>query len=479
MSALVLRLGMKMKRSAHDVLWTAIKGPCRGWILIFLLSNALISFPDSANPNSRLATLCAMVEDKSFRIDHYQYWTIDWAQTPNGHYYSNKPPGPILFGCPVFWAVDKWLTFNEPDRAARDRVREARSSLTLMLLSLLFQVVPFAIVVMLALGWLEKSGAPPAALHLSCAAMLFGNTASLFMNTYFGHAMAATWILALCLGLLRRQYLWSGLTYGLALLSDYSSVMLLPGFLLAVCVQESRRNWLRCAWQIALGGIVPGLVWAIYHTACFGGPFTLASRYQNPNFVDNASCEILGLFNLAPNVGILAQLLFGFRRGILWSQPWILIVLVAMLFRRFLLPRLSNETWLLCMPLWRFILPGFVLLLWMNASFGQWDAGMSPGPRYMCLMFPAIGLLAGFCYTGLSPHVSRLLEIAVGFAVAFWITVYSTTVLVPSKLTMWGFTLHRLMSDPSNRPLLRLCILLAAFEWQFITVYKSRAVIKP
>jgi hypothetical protein len=467
-----------MRQWACDNLQAFIKSPCRGWILIFFLSNALVSFPVSTNPRSRLATLCAMVEDNSFRIDHYQDWTIDWAQTPDGHYYSNKAPGPMLLGYPVFWAIDKWLTFNEPDRATRDGVREARSSLTLKLLSLLFQVLPFTIVVVLTLVWLEKHGASPTVLHLSCAAMFFGNTASLFMNTYFGHAMAATWVLALCLALLRRRYVWSGLAYGVALLCDYSSVVLFPGFLATVFLQESRKNWLRCVWQIALGGIVPGLLWAFYHTASFGGPLTLPSRYQNPQFVDHAQCEILGLFNFAPNEGVLAQLLFGLRRGIMWSQPWILLVLAAMLFRRFLLPRLSKEAWSLCLPLWRFLLPGFVLLLWMNASFGQWDAGWSPGPRYICSVFPAMGVLAGLCYGGLSPQAGRLLEIAVGFAVAFWIMVYSTNALVPPEETMWGFTLHGLVSDPSHKPLMRLSILLAAFEWQFITVCKRRVLIK-
>ena len=446
--------------------------------MIFLLSNALILFPHSTNPNSRLATLCAMVEDKSFRIDHYQDWTIDWAKTPDGSYYSNKAPGPMLVGYPVFWAIDKWLTINEPDRAARDQVREARSSLTLKLLSLLFQVLPFTIVVVLALAWLEKRGSPPVALHLSCAAMLFGNTAALFMNSYFGHAMAATWVLALCLSLLRRRYVWSGLAYGLALLSDYSSAALLPGFLAAVFLQESRKNWSRCGWQIALGGTVPGLMWVLYHATCFGGPFTLPSRYQNPEFVDHAHFEILGLFNLAPSGGVLAQLLFGFRRGILSSQPWILIILAAMLFRRFLLPRLSNEAWSMCLPLWRFLLPGFVLLLWMNGSFDQWDAGSSFGPRYICSVFPAFGLLAGVCYASFSPLLARLLVISVCVAVAFWIAVYSTTALVPSGETMWGFTLNQLMGDLSYHSFVRFGILLAAFEWQFLTVFKRHAVSK-
>lgn len=458
----------------RDALRAAMKGRCRGWILIFILGNALISFPNSTNPQSRFATLCAMVEDKSFCIDHYRGWTIDWAQTPDGHYYSNKAPGPTLLSYGVFWVVDAWLTGHEPDRAARDRIREANSWIILKLLSLIFQVLPFTIVVAVALDWLEKNGTPVAALHLSCAAMLFGNTASLFANTYFGHTMAATCVLALCLCLLRRRYVWGGLAYGLALLSDYSSAVLLPGFLAAVFLQEPRKDWLRCARQIGLGGLVPGIVWAFYHTACFGGPFTLPSRYQNPAFVDHAQRDILGLFNLAPNGTVLVKLLFGFRRGILWSQPWILLVLAGMLFRRLLLPRLSDQTWSLCLPLWRFLLPGFALSLWMNASFGEWYAGFTPGPRYMCSVFPAIGLLAGLVYAGMPSPAKRLLEIGVGFAVVFWITVYATTNLVPSEETMWGFTLHQLVSTLSYKTLAQAAILLAAFQWQVTIVYQRR-----
>ncbi len=148
-------------------------------------------------------------------------------------------------------------------------------------------------------------------------------------------------------------------------------------------------------------------------------------------------------------------------------------------FRRFLLARLSKEAWSLCLPLWRFLLPGFVLLLWMNASFGQWDGGSTFGPRYICSVFPAIGLLVGLCYTGLSPQAARLLEIAVGFSVAFWIAVYSAAVLVPSGESLWGFTFRHLIDDASHASLVRLGVLLAAFELQLITICKRRSRIKP
>ena len=171
-------------------------GPCRGWLAIFLAANLFISLPNNTNPRSRLATLCAMAEDQSFRIDNYQNLTTDWARTPNGHYYSNKAPGPMLLGYPVFWAVDRMLNHNQPDRARRDHTRLEYSWLLFKVLSVLFQVIPFFALVVIALQWLESRGVSRPALHVSCVAMLFGNTATLFMNTYFGHAMAANCVLA-------------------------------------------------------------------------------------------------------------------------------------------------------------------------------------------------------------------------------------------------------------------------------------------
>src|SRR6266513_2608200 len=226
-------------KPVHGILQALFASPYRGWVLIFLLSNAVIDLDYGTNPESRFATLCAMVEDHSFRIDHYKERTIDWACTPDGHYYSNKAPGPMLLAYPAFWLFDKIITSGKADRAARDAARIEHRRVSLRVLSFLFQTLPFAILASVGLSWLEAAGgAPKAAVHLSAVAMLFGNTASLFMNTYFGHAMAAACVLALCLALRKRWYVWSGLACGLALLSDYSSALLLPGLVLVTILQS-------------------------------------------------------------------------------------------------------------------------------------------------------------------------------------------------------------------------------------------------
>lgn len=443
--------------------WSA--SPCRGWILIFLLANALIDLDYGTNPESRFATLAAMVEDHSFRIDHYKDLTIDWARTPDGHYYSNKAPGPMLLAYPAFWVIDRIMTAGKTDRAARDEARLAHRRLTLRLLSFLFQTLPFAVVVLVGLSWLEGGGASRAALHLSCVAMLFGNTAALFMSTYFGHAMAATCVLALCLLLIKRWYAWSGLAYGLALLADYGSTVLLPGFLAVVLLQEPAKKWWGSFTRIAAGSLLPGILWVIYHVSCFGGPLVLPSRYQNPMFVDAARNHILGIFNLFPDPTAVAQLLFGFRRGILWSQPWLLVILAACLWPRMLRAGLSGANREAVLVLRRFLLPGLFLLLWMNASFGEWQGGSTPGPRYLCSVFPAFGLLAGVLYDAFPGWLRRLMLGTTAVSAAFWIVAYSTHILVPVNETMWGFTLGVLLNETSYSSLVRFAGLCLAFQW--------------
>jgi hypothetical protein len=444
--------------------------PYAKWIAIFLASNVFIHPDDDpdygANPESRFAALCAMVEDHSFQIDHYRSLTIDWAHTPDGHFYSNKAPGPILLAYPVFWMIDGFWTGAETDRATRDRIRISHRALSLSLLSLLLQALPFAIMTAAAIGWLQECGVSPVALHLSCLAVLFGNTASLFMNTFFGHGMAGTCVLSMCLCLLKRWYTWAGLAYGLALLADYSAALLVPGFLVVAILRVPRDDRFAVIGAIALGGLLPGILWVGYHISCFGGVLTLPGRFQNPIFVDTAQNDILGLFSLAPQPSIAARLLVGLQRGILWTQPWLLLLLLSCIHWRILIPRLGECVRQAALQMMILLLPAMFLLLWMNASFGEWQGGWAPGPRYMCCVFPAFGLLTGLLYDELPLGFRRLLIAGIVFSVVFWILASSTQILVPSGQTMWGFMLRLLMGGDSFGAIIRFAGLVVLFEWR-------------
>ena len=214
--------------------WLFVRSPVRDWAWLFLAINIFSTFNAGANPAARWTMMVAMTEDHTVRIDKYYFHTCDWSRTPDGHYYSNKAPGPSLIGYLLFWSLDRADTAEIPTRASRDYTRTVMRDNNLHTLSTVTQVFPFIIVTLLLIKELQKLGAPLAALHVSAVALFFGNTASLFMNTYFGHSMAATFVLFTVLSVHRRWAFRTGLFFGLAVLCDYAAVLLILPLLIAL-----------------------------------------------------------------------------------------------------------------------------------------------------------------------------------------------------------------------------------------------------
>src|SRR5581483_9954759 len=72
------------------------------------------------NAMARTAALRAITEGHTLAIDNYREWTLDWALAPNGHYYSNKAPGPVFLGLPMFALADAVvLPFSPKDEKGR------------------------------------------------------------------------------------------------------------------------------------------------------------------------------------------------------------------------------------------------------------------------------------------------------------------------------------------------------------------------
>ena len=76
------------------------------WVLLFVALSLAVTQYGGENAKSRDAALRALTEAHTFSIDNYKEWTLDWAHAPNGHYYSNKAPGAVLLGLPMFAATD-------------------------------------------------------------------------------------------------------------------------------------------------------------------------------------------------------------------------------------------------------------------------------------------------------------------------------------------------------------------------------------
>jgi hypothetical protein len=428
------------------------KQPAVWWLFFFLFVNLFFDVWGDTNANSRLAVLFAIAEEHTFRIDHYRKMTIDWAKTPDGHYYSNKPPGPMLLALPLYWIWDK-IFVASPVRAERDAFRAKHAHALLRALSILFQVIPFLLLSGYALRRLEASGVSAIAIHVCAAAMLFGNTASLFMNSFCGHGLAAAFVLACCILLTRERVAWAALCLGWAMLSDYSAAVLVPPFVF-VTLACARRRFKELA-HLTIGAALPAFIWVVYHSLYFGGLFNLPNKYQNPLFVETTENALWGIFGL-PRLSIIAQLLFGPIRGVLWTQGWLLILVVGTWFLKTRQPQIKLLT--------RFLFSSFILLLLMNSAFNNWHGGGTPGPRYLSSVFPAFGWLLGLYYDRFSSWLSIPIRLFVVASCAFSIFIFAThRILTSETMPVWGFYLQFIRENPVLTTWLRIIVMSIGF----------------
>jgi len=425
--------------------------PVRLWVLAFLILNLLALESGGVVSMSRYAALRAMTDQHTFRIDDFVDWTVDWARTPDGHYYSNKAPGAVFLAFPLFWALDQACRLlprcDQLDERGR---RRPPGFMVQTMISVSYQAIPFGLLCLLAVAVLNRNGATTAAMHFCALALLFGNTAAIFMSSWFGHGITSCLVLSACLCLVYGRYFLLGLSIGLAVLCDYSAALLVPGFVCAlVCAHRANLFWIG---PFLLGGAMPGVLWWWYHDSAFGSPFAIANQFQNPAFVYVADVpgNVWGIFAPVPSAHLLFELLLGSTRGLLFTQPWVLVLLPASLI---LATRSSGA--LVERQLTLVCLIGFALLLWMNASFGGWHGGLSAGPRYLSAILPPFALLAGLQYRRLSFLVRALLWITLFVAVGERGQIFATTILAPRE-PLWAWQWQVLTSDDSLREWARL-----------------------
>jgi len=354
------------------------------------------------NQNSRFDAMVAFVEpgtpdQGTFRIDRFMRDgsgrliepterggnTMDWSWYPpqgranpgldadetQGHYYSNKAPGTILLGVPVYTALffgQRLLGFD-PHAAIP-------LELNLYLVNLFVSVVVVAagIVVfrrLLVLVGASERRALVLALVLAFCTLLFPYSTQLW-----GHPTAAAFTIIALYGLLRetpRSLLLAGFFVGMAVLSDYLAIAGVLAFGAWIVASRPRR----IGWYF-LGGALPMAVFGAYHWACFGSPFALATSFTQGEFVNEG--HFLGLFGPV-SVSHLFALLTSRYRGILLHMPILLLSVVALAI--WLRRRPADRLAWLCLVM----MGGYLVL---NASFNGWHGGTVVGARYQILALP-------------------------------------------------------------------------------------------
>ena len=423
------------------------------WAVLFLFLNLLVTQLGNVNELSRIASLRAITEGHTLDIDNYKDWTIDWSLSPNGKTYSNKAPGGMMVGLPVFWATDLVVSglYRGPlDEKGR---KPAPGYLQVLILILLTQILPFSFLVIYGAEKLASWGFSQASQHYFALAAFFGNTAAIYMNTYFGHGLAALLFLGFFIFWIERRYALASCLFAFGMLTDYVGIAILPVFIFVTLLRErSFKPVIPCF----LGALPGGILWVAYHAAAFGSPFTIATQFNNPTLMEevaNRSNHWRG-FAFLPSLDILYELILGPSRGLLFTQPWLLltIFLAPVLWRKEGGRAGKNSVLLLVL--------GIIGLLWINAGYGVWHGGWCAGPRYLSMIFPAFALITAIIFEKI-PRTRPIFWLALVVALAFRVLMFPHSDLAPAS-PLWTYYYDQYSNGHLGTSLLRLFLLLLA-----------------
>lgn len=413
----------------HSTVWSGLRrSPLLPWVLLFLFVSLLVTQRSLTNPMARIAALRAATDGGTLHIDRYKDWTIDWALSPNGHYYQNKAPGSIFLGLPIFAITDlleRHTVANQRDAAGR---LPEPGYLTNTLLVLTVQLLPFSLVVLLVGRELAARGVSRTAQHVFALGALFGNTASMLMNSYFGHGLAAVLFLATFLFWLQRRWALAGLCLSWCVLTEYGALFVLPAFVVATLFRERDLRW---ATPVVLAAVPAIAIWCWYHTVTFGSPFSIASVYTNPKEIYQVPerHNLWGTFSFLPYPEFVGALVFGPSRGILFTQPWVLVLIgCTVVVRRH--RELLSASLLAVLTL--------AALLWMNGGFGGWHAGWTIGPRYLSLAFPALAALMALLWDRIPLYARIALATGLAVSLTFRWLILPFPVIMPVK-PLWPY----------------------------------------
>jgi len=333
----------------------------------------------------------------------------------DGSYYPNKPPGTVLLAVPAYlglhlveraagldpddWRVMDWNAFV-CSALSVGLIGALAGVLFLRLSRALWPELPFAAhaasALSLGLGTLMLPFSTMLFDHVEAAALLLAAFALLFAAREAGPDRSAA----------LRRVLAAGVVAGAAVVVNYLAVVLVA--LLGIYALATLRPRLRVAGAFVLGGIPAVLLLAAYHTACFGSPLAIANTFQNRMFTGEGL--MLGVFGV-PRPAILFELLLGTRRGLLLTSPVLLLGMLGL--AGALREGRRRAEALLALSCF--------LALWLaNASFREWHAGFSIGPRYLIPALPLLALPAARLFAR-APRRSAALAL-VSVAIALTVT---------------------------------------------------------
>lgn len=327
---------------------------------------------------SRLALTAAIVDHRTVVIDDYdEILSVDYAQR-DGHLYSDKAPGQPLLAVPLYAAAR--AVGAEPAEVYRPF-----DNLTLWWVTLWSAAIPLAVLAVVIRRFALRVLDDPRAAMAAGVAVPLGTLLAAFGTVLFSHVLAAllgfaAWVLARPRHASRAQLGWAGLLGGLAVVTEYTT-----GIIVVVTGITVLARHRRDVWAFVVGGLPAVALLLGYNALAWGDPFTFSYDYS----ATFGAFHELGFFGIRlPDPSLAGEVLVG-SRGLFTLTPVVAVGIIGLVDLALDQTRRSiGITGLVVFTTFVMVQSG-----WFSAT-----AGASPGPRYVvaALPFVAIGVARMF-----------------------------------------------------------------------------------
>lgn len=388
------------------------------FIILFICYSYILPRWSDWNQNSRLNLTMALAEQGSVIIDDYlilpesephgiqigkQRMNTGDVALYQGHFYSDKAPGPAFLALPIAQIVLPTLA-SDPIQTLLNRIAQSpalsatlnseggginQRKLKMFVLQISLSIVVAAFVsavsAIILIALLKQLGISAAGQYLTVLGYGLASLLMPYASNFYSHTIVA----ALLLGALfiaiqsyhPRRAILLGLLLGWAAISEYPTV--LAGGIIGLLAMWQWRTL--GAWLGAiLGGCIPITLMLVYNYQAFGTLQPIGYEYS----VLWQNQHQTGFMSLTyPRLAAIWGLLFGQYRGLFFRAPWLILALPSLwLWWR---SELHRTLWWACTL-------SILSTVLFYASSVMWWGGFTAGPRYLVPIVPFLALAAAW-----------------------------------------------------------------------------------
>jgi hypothetical protein len=403
------------------------------------------------NTASRLLLTFAIVQNGSVEItpfvarrgrliDHPQ--TRDLSSPRPGEFYCDKAPGHSFLGVVPYWILLQSRLVEPQPMAARSSPNPWPADYWLTLSTSGLVTAMTAVVIF---RWLRRLEVGPVASMATGLAYGLCTIAFPYATLYYGHVSAG---FCCILGMYHFHRapeklgagIIAGACAGLAVIMEYTMVvfpmtLLVVAFVAATAPRPRRFRFV--GWLgICLGGLPLVILLGWYHYRVTGSPWQFPYAFEvHEEFAFHRVGQPIG----APKLDVLAHLLIGRQRGLVWYSP----ILLGALPGSWLLVRRGETLLAMVAGL------TFVGLLVVNAGFPLWMGGDATGPRFL---LPAFGLLMIPVGVWLGSTLTRRARALNQFLKAAWILMATASAILLVAWNVVGARMDPQFPEPLRYP---------------------------